>query len=150
MNADMLLAQLAASEVDYAEIKARRDTLALLTKPTAAQVAELADYQRKLDHDDMVKEKWLKILKLAKVATDDAKALEIRTTTIAKVRQVSQGELATIEAEIIRLEAIVIDMEKETAEIEVVDKAAQLDHWAKIKANREARLGAIIALSATA
>lgn len=58
-----LIVQIWTSELDYAEIKARADVLALISPRTPEQEFEYQSYLTKLAHDKVVIAQWAKTLK---------------------------------------------------------------------------------------
>ena len=95
LEADAIIKQIYASEVDYLEIRKRADTLKLMPVRTPAQGYELGDYQKKLAHDKEVITKWmarLKVLGVSKVAVSGA----VRTNALTELKQSVVSYKATL------------------------------------------------------
>ncbi len=131
-NWNRLCVQIAESEVAYRVIKARAASLAALASRTPAQEAQLKDYQTKLDHDDAILGQWKQALRVAGVSLASPAALTARSNTLAALRERVQERLASLDAEVSRLQALRAasgEVREPDLEIEPASRAAQLQYW---------------------
>ncbi len=140
----MLLRQVFASEADYLEIRNRRDALLAMTQRTPEQDAELADYQKKLQHDRDIIQQWRSALQASGYDIGALAYRAVRQQVLDGLRQQTQEQHDTIVAELARLARLRLASEpRNPDEIDQESRDSQIAHWREHRERLARRLEAL-------